>query len=287
VWPIQQIIRTLGAYFVRRSSGDVLYRRVLERYVQMAVEGGAIQAVFPEGGLSRDGLLRKPKVGLFDYMLRSFDPDAVARGKPDIVFVPVAINYDRVLEDRTLLRSADAATERGLGFTAVKQSLLFMFAQFGLMIRRKWYRFGYACANFGTPISLRDYLNERGWNPAKLDQADRAPVVQQLAADLLMAVGRIVPVLPVSVIAKIFVDAPNQSFYRRRNQSTGAQVAAVLSSARCPRVHTARRCGVLGGSRIKDVDSAASCGGRSRKLSRRSRKRTGFALLRERHCPLN
>ncbi|HTE41568.1 MAG TPA: 1-acyl-sn-glycerol-3-phosphate acyltransferase, partial [Steroidobacteraceae bacterium] len=45
VWPIQQIIRTLGAYFVRRGSGDPLYRRVLERYVQMAVEGGAVQAI--------------------------------------------------------------------------------------------------------------------------------------------------------------------------------------------------------------------------------------------------
>jgi len=235
VWPIQQIIRTLGAYFVRRSSGDPLYRRVLERYVQMAVEGGAIQAVFPEGGLSRDGLLRQPKVGLFDYMLRSFDPDAVARGAHDIVFVPVAINYDRVLEDRTLLISGDAAAERRLGFTAVKQTFLFVFQQLGLMMRRKWYRFGYACANFGTPISLREYLSERGWNPSQLDQSSRAPIVQQLAADLLMSVGRIVPVLPVSVIAKIFVDAPLQEFteeeikahalkLQQRYQALGAHV---------------------------------------------------------------
>jgi glycerol-3-phosphate O-acyltransferase len=208
VWPIQQIIRTLGAYFVRRGSGDALYRRVLERYVQMAVEGGAVQAIFPEGGLSRDGLLRKPKVGLLDYMIRNFD----THGDRDIVFVPVAINYDRVLEDRTLLLNTDAAAERKSGFTAVKQTLAFVFSQFGLMIRGKWYRFGYACANFGTPISLRAYLLERRWNPARLDQAERSAHVEKLAADLLLAVGRIVPVLPVSVIAKIFIDAPGQSF---------------------------------------------------------------------------
>jgi glycerol-3-phosphate O-acyltransferase len=231
VWPIQQIIRTLGAYFVRRGSGDVLYRRVLERYVQMAVDGGAVQAIFPEGGLSRDGLLRQPRVGLLDYMLRSFDP----KGERDIVFVPVAPNYDRVLEDRTLLLNGDADAERKSGFAAVKLTFFFVFSQLGLMIRRKWYRFGYACANFGTPISLREYVTVHGWNPSQLDQAARSPHLQQLAADLLMSVGRIVPVLPVSLIAKIFVDAPGQSFsedeikshalkLQQRYQALGAHV---------------------------------------------------------------
>jgi glycerol-3-phosphate O-acyltransferase len=231
VWPIQQIIRTLGAYFVRRGSGDVLYRRVLERYVQMAVDGGAVQAIFPEGGLSRDGLLRQPRVGLLDYMLRSFDP----KGERDIVFVPVALNYDRVLEDRTLLLNDDADAERKSGFAAVKLTFFFVFSQLGLMIRRKWYRFGYACANFGKPISLREYVTAHGWNPSQLDHAARSPHLQQLAADLLMAVGRIVPVLPVSLIAKIFVDAPGQSFseeeikshalkLQQRYQALGAHV---------------------------------------------------------------
>ena len=80
----------MGAYFVRRNSNDPLYRRVLERYVHMATEAGvAAQAIFPEGGLSRDGRLREPKLGLYDYMLKSFDP----AGAHDIVFVPVALNY--------------------------------------------------------------------------------------------------------------------------------------------------------------------------------------------------
>ncbi len=99
IWPLQTLIRSLGAYFVRRDSGDPLYRRVLERYIHMATEGGVTQAVYPEGGLSRDGRLRPPKLGLLDYMLRSFDP----AGPRDLVFIPVGINYDRMLEDRTLL----------------------------------------------------------------------------------------------------------------------------------------------------------------------------------------
>ncbi|MDB4224921.1 1-acyl-sn-glycerol-3-phosphate acyltransferase, partial [Granulosicoccus sp.] len=47
IWPLQQLIRAMGGYFVRRDSGDPLYRRVLECYVQMAAEGGVPQAVFP------------------------------------------------------------------------------------------------------------------------------------------------------------------------------------------------------------------------------------------------
>lgn len=206
VWPIQQLVRALGAYFVRRGSGNELYRRVLERYVQIAAEGGAVQAIFPEGGLSRDGLLRQPKIGLLDYLLRAFD----SRLGRDIIFVPVAINYDRVLEDRTLLRDTDPASERRSGFAALKTALGFAFSQVGLRLRGKWFRFGYACANFGTPISLRAYLKDRGWDPAALDREQRTARVMELASDLMTAVGRIVPVLPVSLVAELFVTEPGR-----------------------------------------------------------------------------
>ncbi|MBA2534072.1 MAG: 1-acyl-sn-glycerol-3-phosphate acyltransferase, partial [Rubrobacter sp.] len=51
VWPLGPLVGGTGAYFVRRGSGNDLYRRVLERFVQMAVAGGLTQAIFPEGGL--------------------------------------------------------------------------------------------------------------------------------------------------------------------------------------------------------------------------------------------
>ncbi len=51
IWPVSQLVRAMGAFFVRRGSGNVLYRRVLERYVQMATEGGIVQVVYPGGRL--------------------------------------------------------------------------------------------------------------------------------------------------------------------------------------------------------------------------------------------
>jgi glycerol-3-phosphate O-acyltransferase len=96
-WGLRHLIRAMGAYFVRRNSKDDLYRRVLERYIAMATEAGVTQAVYPEGRLTRDGALGAPRFGVLDYMLRGFH----THGERDLVFVPLGLNYDRVLEDRT------------------------------------------------------------------------------------------------------------------------------------------------------------------------------------------
>jgi glycerol-3-phosphate O-acyltransferase len=208
IWPLQTLIRAMGAYFIRRNSGDPLYRRVLERYVHMATQAGVTQAIYPEGGLSRDGALRKPKLGLMDYLMRAYEP--VGR---DVVFVPVGINYDRVLEDRTLLRETDAAAPRPGRFAALRGTFRFIADQAGLIARGEWRRFGYACVNFGTPVSLRQWLAAAGVpDPRGLDKDARIRLVEVLAGDLMAAVGRVIPVLPVSLVASIFVGAPRRQW---------------------------------------------------------------------------
>lgn len=204
IWPLQQLIRSMGAYFVRRNSDSPIYRRVLERYVHMATEAGVAQAMYPEGDLSRDGRLREPKLGLFDYMLKSFDP----RGAHDIVFVPVALNYDRVLEDRTLLRSLDREAGRRSAWFAVRTALAFWASQVGLMLRGQWHRFGYACVNFGAPISARDWLAAQGGGDLRaLGKEQRFEAIGRLANDVMGEIARLVPVLPVSLMATILLEA--------------------------------------------------------------------------------
>jgi glycerol-3-phosphate O-acyltransferase len=193
----------MGAYFVRRNSNNPVYRRVLERYVHMATEAGVAQAMYPEGGLSRDGRLREPKLGLYDYMLKSFDP----AGAHDIVFVPVALNYDRVLEDRTLLRSLDReAARRGVWF-ATRTAASFWLGQLWLMLTGRWYRFGYACVNFGRLVSARDWLAANAGDLRGLDKERRFDIITRLAADVMKQVANLVPVLPVSLIATVLLEA--------------------------------------------------------------------------------
>jgi glycerol-3-phosphate O-acyltransferase len=203
IWPLQQLIRAMGAYFVRRSSNNPVYRRVLERYVHMATEAGVAQAMYPEGGLSRDGRLREPRLGLYDYMLKSFDP----AGAHDIVFVPVALNYDRVLEDRTLLRSLDREVPRRTAWFAAQTAASFWFGQLRLMMTGRWYRFGYACVNFGRLVSAREWLARNGGDLRGLDKERRFEVIGRLAHDVMAEVASLVPVLPVSLIATVLIDA--------------------------------------------------------------------------------
>jgi glycerol-3-phosphate O-acyltransferase len=208
IWPLQSLIRSMGAYFVRRNSGDALYRTVLQRYVQMATEGGVPQAVYPEGGLSVDGKLRAPKLGLLDYMLKSFNPGA----ERDLVFIPVGINYDRVLEDRTLLRKSDSTLPRRGLFGALFTTAAFFARNLWLMASGRWYRYGYACVNFGSPLSMRDYEARMGVDFRTLDDQARHRAVGQVGDTLMAAIRDVIPVLPVSLVATVFVRGPTQPF---------------------------------------------------------------------------
>ncbi|HUL64346.1 MAG TPA: 1-acyl-sn-glycerol-3-phosphate acyltransferase [Burkholderiaceae bacterium] len=201
VWGLQQLIRSMGAYFVRRNSRDDLYRRVLERYIAMATEAGVTQAVYPEGGLSRDGLMREPKFGVLDYMLRGFSLD----GERDLVFVPLGLNYDRTLEDRTLLLAEDAGAHRPGRTGAAWNTLRFVGNQVGLMLRSRWHRFGYACVNFGTPVSMRVYAAARGLDFRHMPKEQRKRAVAELGHHLMDQVGRLIPVLPVPLVATVLL----------------------------------------------------------------------------------
>ena len=205
VWPLQTLFHAMGAYFVRRDSRNPLYRRVLERYVSMATGAGVTQAIYPEGGLSRDGRLREPKLGLLDYMLRGFDP-----GQRDLVFVPVAINYDRTLEDRTLLPGPEP--QRRSLWRAALTTTRFAGHNLWLMLQSRWYRFGYACVNFGAPLSLRDFIAEQHLDLATADKERRFAAVAELGERLMSAVAEVIPVLPVSLVATVFADAPGERF---------------------------------------------------------------------------
>jgi glycerol-3-phosphate O-acyltransferase len=205
-WPLSALIRSMGAYFVRRNSKDELYRRVLERYIVMATQAGVPQAVFPEGGLTRDGLMREPRLGVVDYMLRGFWLD----GARDLVFVPLGLNYDRVLEDRTLLLSIDPNARKPNRFWAAWTTLGFAANNLRLMLKSDWHRFGYACVNFGAPVSMKEYCTLRGLDFQKLTGEARRRAIGDLGKHLMSRVGSIVPVVPVPLIASVLLkSSPN------------------------------------------------------------------------------
>jgi glycerol-3-phosphate O-acyltransferase len=261
LWPLSALIRAMGAYFVRRNSADELYRRVLERYVAMATEAGVPQAVFPEGGLSRDGRMRAPRLGVLDYTLRGFRID----GDRDLVFVPLGINYDRVLEDRTLVESASRPAPGRL--KTVWGTLRFLAHNLALVMRNEWHRFGYACVNFGTPISMRSY----GVDFQKLSGEERRGAVARLGRDLMEAVGRIVPVVPVALIAQVFLGSRSLT-----ELDLKAETRLLLQRLKGAHVYLPRR----------DLDYALTVGLRMLRLRHLIEEREGVFSAVEEELPL-
>jgi len=202
VWPLQGLIKSMGAYFVRRNSRNPLYRKVLERYIDMATREGVCQAVFPEGGLTRDGTLRAPKLGFLDYMLRNYDHVT----HRDIIFMPVGINYDRVLEDRTLLRTLDPLAEEKSRWYAIKTTFLFWFRNIRLAKKHQWKRFGYASVNFSNPISTKAYCIANDINFSQLGAEQRFENVAKLAEELMDKIETTVPIVPIVILACVFAN---------------------------------------------------------------------------------
>ncbi|WP_299561661.1 1-acyl-sn-glycerol-3-phosphate acyltransferase [uncultured Sulfitobacter sp.] len=189
VWPLSSLIRLWGAYFIRRRSRGGLYRKVLSRYVQMATNGGDTQAFYPEGGLSLTGKLQPPKVGLLSYLVDGFDP----KGERDIVFIPVAINYDRVLEDRVLM-AAHARGDRRFG-ARISVIVAFILRKFWERLRGHDTRFGTAAVAFGDPVSMRAY--------GTVDD------VETLSKALMERIEKVMPVLGVPLVSAVLLaDGP-------------------------------------------------------------------------------
>nr|WP_037293951.1 1-acyl-sn-glycerol-3-phosphate acyltransferase [Roseobacter sp. CCS2] len=193
VWPLSAIIRAMGAYFIRRKSRGALYRKVLARYVQMATRGGVSQAVFPEGGLSLNGLLAPPRMGLLNYVVEDFDPDV-----REVIFVPVAVNYDRVLEDTILIAADKSGTRK---FKPPLTGVLWRVARhIGLRITRRFRGFGVASVSFGEPLELSKFHANSTDDPT-----------EQIANELMQRIADVTPVVGVPLVSRhLLQSAPVQ-----------------------------------------------------------------------------
>ncbi len=197
VWPLEYVFKSFGAYFIRRGFREPLYHVVLERYVQLITRNGVTQGIFLEGGLTRNGAFRTAKIGLLDYVARSLaDLD---RGR-DIWLVPVALNYDRVLEDRTLISELVDEQRRPGRLKQFGSLLHYLGFNLGRALTGNLRRYGRVAVNFGTPLSMRAWV---AGHPGLLDlsREERLPRMQTLADEVMQRIARIIPVTPVPLVA--------------------------------------------------------------------------------------
>jgi glycerol-3-phosphate O-acyltransferase len=197
-FPLEHVFKAFGSYFVRRRYREPLYHAVLERYVQLITREGVTQGIFVEGGLTRDGKLRPPKIGLLDYVLGiGRDPAFAAR----LHVVPVAVNYDRVLEDRSLLRELETTEGRRRPSRLVQAMEVGHYVGWNVvrLLTRQWKRYGRAAVVVGAPVPLGPWF-ESERDLFTLERAERLARVQALCDRLLERVGTLIPVTPVPLV---------------------------------------------------------------------------------------
>ena len=206
VFPLESLIRSMGAFFVRRESRDPLYRKVLERYIHLATGNGVCQAVFLEGKLSRDGRLGEAKLGFLDYILRHYD----WRRDRGVVFIPVAINYDHILEDRNLL-DWDHLAKHPSAIEHLKRLARFLRRNLFCSRQERLTRHGYASVNFGEPLDMREYCRQRELDLHHLEKEQRIRHVAELAQLLMRRLHHVMPVLPAPLAALALLRQPNEA----------------------------------------------------------------------------
>ena len=169
-WPVGPVIRSLGAYFVKRNSrNDRVHSLVLKRYVAYLTKRGHLQEFFIEGGRSRSGRMRAPKVGLLNIMV-----DTCAKGlRKELLFVPVSISYENVVEERAL-------AEENTGIKKRSESLRDL-----LSVHRVFRRnYGEVVLQFGRPLSLSAMLGRVIPGQGKA-RPDTRTIVRELANALI------------------------------------------------------------------------------------------------------
>jgi glycerol-3-phosphate O-acyltransferase len=197
-FPLEHVFKAFGSYFIRRRYREPLYHTVLERYVQLITREGVTQGIFVEGGLTRDGKLRAPKIGLLDYVLGIGREPAFA---PRLHVVPVAVNYDRVLEDRSLLRelSVREGGRRPSRLSQAWEVAHYVGWNMSRLLSRRWKRYGRAAVVVGAPIPLGPWFAEQR-DLFTIDKTERLARVQTLCDGLLERVGMLIPVTPVPLV---------------------------------------------------------------------------------------
>jgi glycerol-3-phosphate O-acyltransferase len=195
---IGPVLRRGGAFFLRRSfKGDPLYAAIFHEYLHLMLSRGFSVEYFLEGGRSRSGRMLAPRTGILGMTVRSFLRD---HGRP-LVFVPVYVGYEKLLEGRSFVAELEGKPKR-------RESLWRVLAMAG-RIRRE---FGRVHVNFGRPLALGEFLDgfKPGW--AEEDVGAGAAWVRQAtdaaADELTRRINEAAVVNPINLIALALLATP-------------------------------------------------------------------------------
>ncbi|MGA9715811.1 MAG: 1-acyl-sn-glycerol-3-phosphate acyltransferase [Aeromicrobium sp.] len=185
IWPLSKLGKRSGLIFIRRSTrDDPVYPAMLRLYLGFLLRQHANLEWYFEGGRTRTGKLRPPRMGVLRYLVDAFQTNG--DDSDDAYLVPVSIVYDQQHEVSALSREES-------GGKKVPESLTWAYR----FARAQGRRRGRVHVRFGPPLSLREALADAG---ARADSDDLTDLVPRVAFEVAHRINAATPITPAALV---------------------------------------------------------------------------------------
>ena len=226
-WPLGHIFRKAGAFFIRRTfQGQRLYSAVFSTYIKRLLREGYVQEFFPEGTRSRTGKLLFPKLGMLSMEVEAFSEGV----SEDLFLVPISISYEKVVEESSYSKESEGVKKEKEKFRDLLKTPKFLKKKYGRVY-----------IQFAQPLSLREYLQSKKLDLARMGSKGRRRVVEDLALRTCFSINEVTTVTPSALAALVLLNHPKRgitqpdlfkqaSFYFQLLQDIKARISLSLQN---------------------------------------------------------
>ncbi len=219
-FPLGNLFRRCGAFFMRRSfTGDVLYGAVFAAYLFDLLQRGTSLEFFLEGTRSRSGKHLMPRFGLLRMLV-----DAWRAGvRADLHFVPLSIDYDRIIEAGSYRRELQGANKQAENLSGLWRS--------GKVLRS---RYGQVQVQFGEPVSLAAQVAAAGLHAGPREPSEEPRwrrQVQKLGFEIMHRVAQAGSVTATAVVCTALLGHRGRAMAQHVLLSRCAELVAFLTAA--------------------------------------------------------
>ena len=191
---IGPLLRRSGIFFIRREFKDnEPYKFVLRQYLDYLLEKRFALEWYIEGGRSRTGKLREPRMGLLAYVVDSYRRGIV----DDVILVPVSMNYDQIADVGSY-----ADEQRG---AAKERESLAWAIKFITGLRR---RHGSIHIRFGEPLPISTRIGKDD----DLSSEEGKLALPKVAFEVSTRINDVTPITSTSVVTMALLSSGDRGF---------------------------------------------------------------------------
>jgi len=195
-WPLGPVFRALGAFFLRRTfRGNVLYSKVFSEYIHRLLVEGYNLKIFIEGTRSRTGKLIMPKLGFLSILMNAYKNGACN----DLIFAPIYIGYDRVLEESSYLYEIEGGKKEPESLLQVVSARKFLKNRYGKIYIK-----------FHQTISLNTLLEQDGLRLEEMPTKDQNALCRNLGHRIINAINTVTVITPHALVASVLLNLPKE-----------------------------------------------------------------------------